>query len=650
MTILIYTTPRFRILNPPTTLTQTTVQILITHMSESLHSYFPTSYYHPPVNKHPHTNIPTPRTVTFNFNSLSQYNTSQAGLARRDNMISNLRALMKTTDIICGQETHLLPGEKRVLTGLFPNWVILYNNHPNPNHSKTLIAGTIILISPKYHRHYYINHLDIGYDTRGYIQVAQLQPKIENNNLSAFQIINLYLPAINHTTKIPHIKATLQLTNKIHTFALGDFNFVEQPEDASHPRSEIPEGLNKVWITFIDHFKLRENHQPLHTRTQISTDPSLSNTARLDRIYSSYSEADLTIITPFATLPHIPHNKLTNTARQRANNSYYNRMYLTAPDHHPVLLSFINNNHTKTQLNFRIPLWIASHNDFHQHVITHYRPNPNIPNPTPHENINQLKRQFIISAKTLLRRPPNHIFSNNISKFTHAIKILRLSIRPHPDIPLIDSLLSQSPSLQKILEHLLPQNFYKPLSKHINSLLDNASFSSSSTDNLDPSYLKPNTSSTPPPLPSNNTSPPVPPTRKSHSNNIIEKAKLEIPSTRTRLTHLRDGRSTTTDRARITEIIRKYWTKNWALRTNPSSISSIDNYINAFNQKIPHELLPSLPTRDVTESFIMGTSDSSPGPDGVPFAAYRGTIELSTNLIQPPFPRPGQGKPTAARL
>jgi hypothetical protein len=152
-------------------------------MPDHLFEYFPKSYHNTPKPKHPHNNIPTPRIASFNFNSLSHYNTSLAGLARRDNMLTNLRSLMKVADIICGQETHLLPGEKRALTGLFPNWVILYNNHPNHNSSKTLIAGTIILISPKYHHHYFINHLDVGEYTRGYIQSAQLLPKIPNNKI-----------------------------------------------------------------------------------------------------------------------------------------------------------------------------------------------------------------------------------------------------------------------------------------------------------------------------------------------------------------------------------------------------------------------------------------------------------------------------------
>jgi retron-type reverse transcriptase len=80
-------------------------------------------------------------------------------------------------------------------------------------------------------------------------------------------------------------------------------------------------------------------------------------------------------------------------------------------------------------------------------------------------------------------------------------------------------------------------------------------------------------------------------------------------------------------------IITNHMTLLWAHRPNPASTIDINNYLNLHNHTIPHDLLPSPPTSDDTKSCIMGSGDSSPGPDGIPFAAYRGILDISTATI-----------------
>ena len=87
---------------------------------------------------------PTHSISSWNTNSLSLYSNDLRGIARRNNVFSNLRALKQSSKILCLQETKLSPHDKLALStsSLFRGWSRLLNNHASAEQ-----GGTMVLIS-----------------------------------------------------------------------------------------------------------------------------------------------------------------------------------------------------------------------------------------------------------------------------------------------------------------------------------------------------------------------------------------------------------------------------------------------------------------------------------------------------------------------
>ena len=81
-------------------------------------------------------------------------------------------------------------------------------------------------------------------------------------------------------------------------------------------------------------------------------------------------------------------------------------------------------------------------------------------------------------------------------------------------------------------------------------------------------------------------------------------------------------------------VARGFWSVTWAPRANGPTDEEISNHIQGYTPKIPIELSPIIPDIDSIINSILATSDSSPGPDGIPFAFYRLFVEEISPIIQ----------------
>ena len=72
-------------------------------------------------------------------------------------------------------------------------------------------------------------------------------------------------------------------------------------------------------------------------------------------------------------------------------------------------------------------------------------------------------------------------------------------------------------------------------------------------------------------------------------------------------------------------IINNFWEDIWAARNNPPSKSSIDEYMDDYDKCIPDEIRDKMkiPDIDTIADCILGTNNSSPGPDGIHFCFLR---------------------------
>jgi exonuclease III len=101
--------------------------------------------------------------VSQNLNSLSAYPTSRAGLARRDNILANIKHFSLNYNIICLQETHLSLPDSNTLKG-FPalrSHSILYGNGDGR-------AGVITALSRAVTDHYMVTEPPVPVELSGH--------------------------------------------------------------------------------------------------------------------------------------------------------------------------------------------------------------------------------------------------------------------------------------------------------------------------------------------------------------------------------------------------------------------------------------------------------------------------------------------------
>jgi hypothetical protein len=144
---------------------------------------------------------------------------------------------------------------------------------------------------------------------------------------------------------------------------------------------------------------------------------------------------------------------------------------------------------------------------------------------------------------------------------------------------------------------------------------------------------------------------------------MISFIKNQLPTDRKRLTHLipysiddelRDDDDPLhhhslpiTDPVEMANHIALYWGKLWAKGTDPPSPEAILGFLSGYLRRVPQDCLPTFPNlshqaicpaldmswSELVDRAIAGSNDSTPGPDGIPFAAYRALPEICAPFL-----------------
>ena len=115
----------------------------------------------------------------------------------------------------------------------------------------------------------------------------------------------------------------------------------------------------------------------------------------------------------------------------------------------------------------------------------------------------------------------------------------------------------------------------------------------------------------------------------------LDKIKLTLPSSRTRLHALRakleDAPSS--DPEEMAGIASTCWTKVWSRRVLTEESISPDDYFGDYQLHIPVGLTPVRPGVGDMEDAILQSNNSVAGPDGIPFAAWRATSRFGAPVL-----------------
>jgi ribonuclease HI len=113
---------------------------------------------------------------------------------------------------------------------------------------------------------------------------------------------------------------------------------------------------------------------------------------------------------------------------------------------------------------------------------------------------------------------------------------------------------------------------------------------------------------------------------------FIKDFKPYLPSTRERIHALRANRDSppTLVQSEMGELIKKSWGDQCAKA--PCSLPGIKNFLQHYHKKLNKDLFLT-PDMPLTVRAILGSGDSSSGPDGIPFVAYRTLIDYAGPLL-----------------
>ena len=554
--------------------------------------------------------------VSQNLNSLSAYSTSRAGLARRDNILSNIKHFSLNYNIICLQETHLTLSDSNTLKGVpaLRSHTILYGNGDGR-------AGVITALSRAVTDHYEVTEPPVPVELCGHVHLTNLTPL--NASHLPFQIFNLYLPSVvTLRLQVLHFIREQQIGGQ-HQVICGDFNFVESLEDGSMAGTQSLSAAERdTWLDICSAGGLADVAQPSHTYYRVDSISGKVSSSRLDRFYVSHRAADLTVAVPACQIATAPFSALRLLRTRAKGDAYARQVFQAAPDHYPISLNFVSTLPAKHR-SPNIPSWVVGTIMFKEEFEKEWAR-------AAHEGFAGARAFKAIAhrvARSVFKYRHQSSSTAQVRVLSAAVALLRQLTQAVPLVARVNDLLAHHRELAPCVCPLTDLPTYALTAKFIAEfLIAGPDARGLQKDNGDPRAA-------------------------SHATNMVKSIKVQLPQDRVRLTHFldyTDEECIDEDRPRFEDgpvsspedmgaLIAFHWGKIWSKRTGAPSRERIQLYLQRYASKVPVDLCPTMPcrggdnvhrdTEDTWEELIMnaitGSNNSCAGPDGVPFVVYR---------------------------
>jgi ribonuclease HI/exonuclease III len=518
-----------------------------------------------------------PRIVTLNLNSLGYYATTLSAKIRHSNILDCLRSLSKGHEVLCLQETGLA-GSTQALSASLPHCKTAFSS------LKAGTAGVAIVDCPSINKLYSVNTLPLPLALNGHVLARVYSPKDPTKGYSTFQLINCYFPTGEHKAnrQLEIIKEIMKLDNRHPTFMCGDFNFVLDAQDTSAKNYAPSKEFRDRWEDLLSKFSMGEAHSDEHTWFRLSGTDTQS--ARLDRFYIPAFLHNCPVLSPLVASTHL------------------HALYSPPPassgftDHVPLSLSFSSTSEDPNNRSPKIPQWVAEDAAFADSVHELVKSTPL--HKSPFKALRDLKAIFYKAARQV--RKTASVKATLLRTLSAQIRLLKLVSLPSQSLPAIRSHLSTFPYLNECVNFSQGRFHETGLSAAIQVSL---------------ASLRPKQQTAPAPNP-------------------IQQLKASLPHTQGRLGGLRSDpdEEIHSSHEEMAKIAKTFWGKVWSRRYPPTSHTERGEYLQWYNKSVDPGLL-SQPTLDSVRSAILRTRNTSPGPDGVPFAAWRSVPDLAAPVL-----------------
>jgi ribonuclease HI/exonuclease III len=517
-------------------------------------------------------------------------------------MRKNINHLQHHSDLVFVQETHFNLLEEDAFVD--EKWV---SYHSNGDGSK----GVIILVRKELLLFYSIEKLKLHASMDGHALALHFSP-INKHGDSPFTAVNCYLytgtARGNHfSVKSEQLKHLNNLPTSRHFFMGGDFNFLEDRDDTTSDteyHSHTPE-FASLWAKFQDKYGLSQIRSDSHTYYKICASAAKSHSSRLDRIYTTYTEADIESLGLSLTLPNIPHNIMSDF-----NSPWLENMkregsdeVVSGSDHIPILTQF--NTGSKGDTRPSIPVWTTKTKTFSEKFDELWENKPNTRDVLMDlEIFNEMLFQASDYTRKYCGRASKEEMEGRV-RLDVLIRLLRILTAFGSTATELKEIRTRYPYLE---QHLLSEDWSvnaEKLQKHINEL-----YANKFADKAEEYDLK----------------------DSSNRQDIVTKLSQLLPSRRQKLVRIRATIKSdyTSDPKRMAEIVREPLAKIWAKRKTKIKPKK---WLEFYANQIPKELIPNLPNIDDAEDVIADSNDSCTGPDGIPFSAYRAVKRHAAPLL-----------------
>jgi hypothetical protein len=256
----------------------------------------------------------------------------------------------------------------------------------------------------------------------------------------------------------------------------------------------------------------------------------------------------------------------------------------------------------------KFPPWLTKEPGFKNLVLDHWDRRPI---DHPFESLAKFKASISKAAKIFFSDRKKTQSSDAYCLLTKAITLHRLATCNNIDIDKIKKLTNHEERLKALMPFAGP-----PKPDDIKDFINDLVYEKNNNDH----DTSPNTFSK-----NDNKHP-----------NMLQQIKFQLPNNRERLRQVRAAAHLppTSIPAEMATVARGFWSVTWAPRANGPTDEEISNHIQGYTPKIPIDLSPNIPDIDSIINSILATGDSSPGPDGIPFAFYRLFVEEISPVIQ----------------
>jgi ribonuclease HI len=417
---------------------------------------------------------------------------------------------------------------------------------------------------------------------------------------TSYYVFNVYLDAGDEHRWQRQVSTLADWRCPPNSIYVGDFNHVTGPEQRSGFHADKTKAGSTMFNRWLQDCDLEEVEQPFHTFYGKRDGRLFSS--QIDKIYHNFDYAKLAVLQPKAAVVTCTPYSITqyNTTTHSDRNGAQDKNDLTGSRRLLNDFTLIKDggmhvtDHLPVQLTFDCEREANAKSFFPTHVLDYpeflpkfqQRWDSEMHATDPFEQLQELKTRIRQTAYSLrrIRR------TNNKRDTTHdLIQLLRALEKPDCDTSHIVDKFHQVPGLQGWIDH--PDN----LVQEINNKLAAEAYD----------------------RPSSN------PTSK------LAYLAATLPGSKDKLESIFDAETNTvtSDPNKITKIAHKFWKDKWL----DSPTKHTKELFRCYGKKI------KVKAKDITIEEVIQTvyetTDTAPGPDGIPFAAYRAVVDTAGPIL-----------------